>query len=105
MFTGTGSWARRKGIINGALRREELLDDLMEKFKRKFGELAEKLEDNVRDSVEEHLGVVDSTLDMVRDENVALESERDPAFRTRVADELRELKEAMERVLATVGGV
>jgi hypothetical protein len=77
----------------------------MRKFKRKFEELASQLETDARASVEEHLDSIDGTLDMVRSENVALESERDPVFRARVGDEIDRLNEAMDRILAAVGNV
>jgi hypothetical protein len=70
----------------------------MSKFKREFGELATRLETDAVALVEEHLGVVEDTLNMIRSENVALESERDPGFRARVADEVRDVKEAMEHI-------
>jgi hypothetical protein len=42
---------------------------------------------------------------MVRSEHVALESERDPEFRIRVAEELEHVKEGLERVQAGCGVV
>ncbi len=105
VFIGTGSWGRKKAIINQALRDEHLFTDLIRKFKRKFEELAVQLETDALALVEEHLDTIDGTLDMVRSENVALESERDPVFRARVGDEIDDLNEAMGRVLATVGNV
>lgn len=105
MFVGTGSWARKKGIINGTLRRERLFADLIRKPRRKFEELAAQFDTDALALVEEHLDAIGGTLDMVRSENVAAESERDPAFRARVADEVEELMEAMERILAAIGNV
>jgi hypothetical protein len=104
-FVGTGSWARKKAIINGTLNREQLFTDLMWKLNRKFGELAAQLDTDALASVGEHLDAVEDTLDMVRSENVAEESERDPVFRARVADEVEGLTEAMERILAAIGNV
>lgn len=40
----------------------------------------------------EYLGVVGGVLDMVRDENVLLESELDPEFRVRVGEEVRRVR-------------
>jgi hypothetical protein len=103
MSVGTGSTVKKIAIINRALGDEQLLKDLMRKFKRKFGELATQLEADLLSLVDEHLDAIDNTLDMVRSENVALESERNPVFRARVGDEISDLKEEMDRVLATVG--
>lgn len=75
----------------------------MRKLRRNFEELAAELEAQALDLAEEHLNKIDSTLDMVRSDNVALESERDPEFRGRVGNEMDALQEAMDRILATTG--
>ncbi|KAK4041410.1 hypothetical protein C8A01DRAFT_14819, partial [Parachaetomium inaequale] len=100
--SGRGSWARKKAIINRALSNEKLFTDLMRKFKHKFNDLAAQLETDALVLVEAHLGVIEGTLNMVRSENIALESERDPEFRARVAGEVEGVKEAMENVWVTV---
>ncbi len=105
VISGRGSWNRRKAIINPALRDEQRLSDLMRKLRRKLGELAAQLETQALALAEAHLNTIDSTLDMVRSEHVALESERDPEFRGRVRNEVDALNEAMERILTTVGNV
>lgn len=102
--TGAGSTARKRAIINAALGSEALYDDLMRKFHGKFRELVGQMQQAVEDAVEEHLDVIRVTLDMVRDENVALEGERDPELRGRVAAELGRVKERMERVREVVEG-
>ncbi|KAK3903178.1 hypothetical protein C8A05DRAFT_43557 [Staphylotrichum tortipilum] len=101
--SGRGSWERKKAVINEALRDEQLFANMMRKLKRTFEELAAKLDTDALALVEEHLGSIDGTLDMVRSENVALESERDPEFRTRVGNEVDGLNEAMDPILAAVG--
>ncbi|KAK4249146.1 hypothetical protein C7999DRAFT_39705 [Corynascus novoguineensis] len=93
---GPGSWARKKGIINGTLGNEQLFRELMRKFKCNFGELATQLDSDVLASVEEYLEDIENTLDMIRSENVVQESERDPEFKARVAHEADELEKAME---------
>ncbi|KAK4119755.1 P-loop containing nucleoside triphosphate hydrolase protein, partial [Parathielavia appendiculata] len=98
--SGSGSWGRKKDIINGTLRNEAHFKNLMQKLKREFEDLASRFEDDVRSAVEEHLGVTKGTLDMVRSEHVTLESERDPEFRARVAEELGHVKEGLEQVQA-----
>jgi hypothetical protein len=76
---------------------------MMRKLKRTFEELTVNLDADALALVEEHLDSIDGTLDMVRSENVALESERDPEFRTRVGNEIDDLNEAMDPILAVVG--
>ncbi|KAG7286745.1 hypothetical protein NEMBOFW57_009059 [Staphylotrichum longicolle] len=101
--SGGGSWGRKKSIINGALRNEQLFTEVMSKFKNKFEDLATQLETDAWALVQDHLRGIEGTLDMVRSENIALESERDPAFRARVADEVRSAVQAIERIRVTVG--
>jgi hypothetical protein len=76
---------------------------MMSKLKSTFEELAANLDADALALVEEHLGSIDGTLDMVRSENIALESERDPEFRIRVGNEIDGLNEAMDPILAAVG--
>lgn len=104
-LVGSGSWSRKKAIINQALSDEQQFTDLMRKLKRNFKELATKLDTDVLALVKEQLDAIDGTLDMIRNENVALESERDPAFRACVENVIESLNEAMDRVLAAVGNV
>ena len=104
-FAGRGSWTSKKACINQALRAEQLFPDLMRKLRHNFEELAVELEAQALALAEEHLNKIDSTLDIVRSDNVALESERDPEFRGRVGNEMDALREAMDRILATTGNV
>ncbi|KAK0644136.1 hypothetical protein B0T16DRAFT_438330 [Cercophora newfieldiana] len=100
--SGSGSWGRKKAIINGKLADDDLFRGLMRRLKSDFKELANTLQTDVQASVAESLEVVRGTLDMIRSENVALESEKDPGFRTRVDVELKEVIEAMGRIQGVV---
>lgn len=99
---GSGSDRRRKAIINGKLNQEALFTNLMRQFRRGFHALAATLQEQVRTTVAEQLDVVKGTLDIIQSENVARESERDPAFRQRVATELTRAREVMDRVGAVI---
>jgi hypothetical protein len=101
VIAGRGSWARKKAIINGALSSDQLFTDLMRKFKHKFNDLATQLKTDALVLVDAHLDVIEGTLNMVRSENVAVESERDPGFRARVAEVVESVKEAMDGVWVT----
>lgn len=70
----------------------------MRRLKSSFRELVNTLQTDVEASITESLQVVRGTLDMIRSENVALESEKDPGFRTRVDAELKAVIEAMVRI-------
>jgi len=89
---GDKSDQRRKKVIGDRLRDETLFVSLLRSFKSRFIVLAEKLQSDVQTAVAKHLAVITNTLDMVRSENVALESERDPEFRSRVEREMRAIR-------------
>ena len=48
--------------------------------------------------VNQQVGLVEADLQMLRDENVALESERDPEFRRRVGGEVERVRGEVERI-------
>ena len=56
------------------------------------------MEDSVRTTIEAHLSVIRGTLDIIRSENVALESERDPEFRRRVEREMSSIRDEIVRI-------
>lgn len=60
----------------------------MRRLRRRFHELAGELQDETQRAVGTHLDAIHGTFEMLRDENVALESERDQPFRDRVAAEV-----------------
>ncbi len=71
-------------------------------FKSRFIVLVERLQSAVQTAVAKHLAVINNTLEMVRSENVALESERDPEFRGRVESETRTIRRELHRVKSVV---
>ncbi|SPO03125.1 uncharacterized protein DNG_05807 [Cephalotrichum gorgonifer] len=81
---GDGSDDRRKDVINRRLADPQLFRDLNTEFKQRFGTLATELQTDIQTTIEKHLSIIVGTLNIVRDENVALESESDQAFRRRV---------------------
>ncbi|KAK7964343.1 hypothetical protein PG988_011317 [Apiospora saccharicola] len=103
LMAGTGSDARRKGIINRAVRSDALFRNLLSQFKGGFATVADKLQEELKDKIELHLENVRVTLDMVRSENVALESERDPGFRARVQAEVERANGEIKRVHELAG--
>lgn len=86
--TGSGSDRRRKAVVSSALSNETIFKDLMREFKQRFELHANGLQQEIGEVVSAHLDSVKGTLDLIREENVAEESERDPDFRRRVAEEL-----------------
>lgn len=55
---------------------------------RRFKGLATELQTGIQTAVETHLAAIRQTMDIVRDENVITESERDGDFRRRVEEEV-----------------
>ncbi|KAK6859171.1 hypothetical protein PG995_005024 [Apiospora arundinis] len=68
-----------------------------------FAKIADKLQEDLQSTVKLHLESVRVTLDMVRSENVALESERDPEYRARVQARVEMANEEIKRVHELVG--
>ena len=96
--TGRGSDRRRKQIIGDKLSDEIVFVSLHRSFKNQFSVLAENLQSDIQEALTTHISVITNTLDMVRNENVARESERDPEFRSRVETKVQVVIEEVRRL-------
>ncbi|KAK3322792.1 hypothetical protein B0H66DRAFT_475296 [Apodospora peruviana] len=85
---GAGSDARRKRIISSTLSDDSFFENIMKTLCRRFKGLATELQTGIQTAVETHLAAIRQTMDIVRDENVIAESERDGDFRRRVDEEV-----------------
>lgn len=74
----------------------------MERFRTEFDDLALEFQKEVKTTVAEQLDKVRETLDSIRSQNVATESEQDRVFRRRVAPKLAGAEAVMERITAVV---
>ncbi|KAK0617536.1 hypothetical protein B0T14DRAFT_435213 [Immersiella caudata] len=101
--SGPGSWARKKNIINGKLGEHGLFEGLMRRLRSAFKDLANDSQTEIQAEIAENLEVIKSTLDLIRSENIALESERDPGFRNRVGAELQLATKSMDKIQGVVG--
>ncbi|RDW75398.1 hypothetical protein BP6252_06540 [Coleophoma cylindrospora] len=99
---GAKSDSRRKGIVNRKLSQESLFEDLTREFKKTFKDLARVLQKEMQNAVATHLDVIRGTLDIIRSENVTLESERDPGFRSRLEGAVRTANSRLEQIQAIV---
>ncbi|KAJ0114119.1 hypothetical protein J7T55_007953 [Diaporthe amygdali] len=90
-----GSDKRRKAIVARTLTNEEIFKTVIEQFRNGLQQHANKLQEELDGVVSEQLDALRGTLDIVRRENVAEESERDPNFRRRVADEVAKIRGMM----------
>ena len=84
--------------MNTRLRDESLFREWDRKFVRRFKELVEELEREVKKVALEHLHVIQGTLDIIRNENAASESETDPGFRQRIREEISAARSELDRV-------
>ena len=99
---GIGCHARRRAIINRTLARDDLFEDLMRESNRRFDTLVDNLQSDMQGTIETQLGVVQTTLDLIRSDIVASESEQNPEFRGRVGiqvgiahDEIRRIQQVV----------
>jgi len=70
----------------------------MRQWRKKFNELVDEVQDDIAAAVATHLGVIGESLDMIRSENIALESEGNPEFRRRVEGAVRDGSAEMQRL-------
>ncbi|KAI0147476.1 hypothetical protein GGR57DRAFT_515724 [Xylariaceae sp. FL1272] len=101
--SGSGSDRRRKDRIHGAVSRNDLFVVLLRNFRREIHNHADQLQESVEEAIDEHLEDIHDMFDIVRSENVALESERDPQFRTRVEDAVNRARNEMSVTLRILG--
>lgn len=100
---GGGSDRRRKAIISQRLGTEDIFDEMQERLRTRLRLIVDDLEERLATIRVGRLQAVQGTLDMLRDENVILESESDPTFRKRVEDQLRRTKAAMQTTVQAAG--
>ncbi|KAI0509571.1 hypothetical protein F5B22DRAFT_657953 [Xylaria bambusicola] len=93
--SGGGSDARRKAIINSAVRRHGLFTDLLKSFKRDFDEYVNDSQVQIQEIASSHFDAIRDAFNIVRNDNAALECEMDPEFRRRVEAQLRTTREEM----------
>lgn len=98
--SGRGSDARRKDIINRRLRGGDVFAEMKLQLKGHFNTIADELEERQMQARRTHFRAIKENLDMLRDENVVLEAERDPEFRTKVDEEVRRVKDRLGRLNA-----
>lgn len=88
--------------MNAALADRELFKKLLTDTKSIFKALASSLEGEVQAAITKFLRAVKKAFDLVRNENVARESERDPEFRLRVEASVKTSQEQLRGLLGVV---
>lgn len=70
----------------------------MASFRNGFRKLADDVQEGMNVATGSFLERMNATLDIILSDNVALESEQDPAFRRRVEEVVREGEGEIERI-------
>lgn len=78
------------------LSNQGLFSDMMIRLRNEFRRIANALQTSIDNAVDIYRQNVTGTLDLVRDENTAIESQQDPVFHNRVSDALRNISDAMQ---------
>lgn len=89
---GTGCTKLRQEVVERKFADEATFESMMRELRRRFKNHAEGLRQKLEELASTHLGAMRATLDLVREENAAEESERDPEFRQRVAEEVARVR-------------
>lgn len=92
---GNGCDKRCKAIIRRGFSDEILFEILRIEFRKKFSALAYDHESKLREAIKANLALVQNDIDTLRNENVALESERNPEFRRHVENEVARIRREM----------
>jgi FtsZ-binding cell division protein ZapB len=72
---------RRRDIIESGFGDERLFRSIRSNLSAGFSELVDDLDTKLQEAITTHLNVVQRDIDTLKDENVALESESNPALR------------------------
>lgn len=100
---GLESHKRRKMIINARLANETIFESIQSSFKNQFNTLAERLQEDILAANMRHLSVIRNTLNIVRNDNIALESEKNPQFRNLVDGKVKAVLHEIRRIQDVVG--
>lgn len=96
---GGGSDGRRKRIIRNAVGRVDLFENHMIEFKSRMRLLADNVQIELQAIVRAGLAAITSVFDLIRNENIATESEENPELRRRLEQEIVTIKERMRQIM------
>jgi hypothetical protein len=99
---GTGCDKRRKDIINHRLDDETIFNEMEMQLRARFNQIAEDVDSQRNIATKTHFQAIKRNLDMLRDENIILEAESDPQFRTRVDEHVQRVRGQLEQLLAGI---
>jgi hypothetical protein len=99
---GRGSHSRRIYHINSAITRNGLFTDLLRAFKAEFNKHTDDTQTGIGNLIDSQFEEIRGTLDIIRNDNAVLESERDPEFRRRVQEALETTRNEIQQICASI---
>jgi hypothetical protein len=87
------------------LRGEAIFTEMEIQLKERFRAIVDEFRAQQAERTRAHFLAIKQDFDMLRNDNVILESESDPGFRASVEGELRRVKTELEKVVATIAVV
>lgn len=94
-ITGRGCTALWQRRVRRTFTNEDTFEGIMRELRDCFKDHAQGIQQELGGLVSTNLDSIRVTLDIVKEENAAEESERDPEFRQRVADEVAKARSLM----------
>ncbi|KAH8732134.1 hypothetical protein GQ44DRAFT_767167 [Phaeosphaeriaceae sp. PMI808] len=98
MEYGSGSDRRRKNLITGRFSSPDLFNEHRSACRNGFREIAQGLQDAVNQDVNAQVDLIRADLQLLSDENVVLESERNPEFRRKLEAEVDSVEVEVARI-------
>ncbi|KAF2240355.1 hypothetical protein BU26DRAFT_442855 [Trematosphaeria pertusa] len=98
MEHGLGCDARRNDIITRRFGSESLFTSHNRMLRTAFRNLSEDLEEAVKEVALQQSAYIESDLELLRNENVILESEKHPEFRQSLSEEIRQIRLQLEQL-------
>lgn len=93
---------RRRNIIESGFGDERLFRRIRSNLSTGFSELVDDLDTKLQEAMTTHLNVVQRDIDTLKDENVALESESNPALRRSLHAAVTDARATLARIHADV---
>lgn len=101
-MAGAGSDQRRKDIITRGYGSNMLFPAHQRLVKDAFQRISTDIESTISTAIAEHIDVVKADIDILRDQNAILESERNPQFRQALSREIQRARAELEQIVNTL---
>ncbi|KAJ4353988.1 uncharacterized protein N0V89_005720 [Didymosphaeria variabile] len=98
MEHGGGSDQRRKKLVTSRFGSQDLFITHKRMVSEAFRDLSINVEAAIRNAVTRRTALIDADLQLLQDENVVLESEKNPVFRRKLVEEVERAKAELEQM-------